>query len=128
MQPWVMWCISTEISSVFMVFRWMLYSTGQDGSGLYKLNGLAFTVIFCVLRVLPIPLAFLAFFLVPAGTDTSKLVGYGVSPDRIQTLSQLCAFPLSPTVLLPTILNLFWFYKLIMMIMRMGGTKKERSE
>ena len=128
MQAWVMWCVATEISSVFMVFRWMLYSMGQDGSVLYKLNGLAFTLVFFVIRVLPIPFAFLAFSLAPAGTDTSKLVGLGLPSSSIEWLVQICTFPISPTVLIPTALNLFWFFKLIKMIMRMGKPKKAHTE
>jgi len=125
-QGWVIWFIAMEISSLFMAVRWMILSAGGKGSSTEKLNGLLFLVSFFIIRIVPIPVYFLAFYLQGQPTSTAHLIAQGMEPAQAESMLALGKW-IGLACLLPSVLNMFWFYKIVNMVMKMGKSDKAKK-
>ena len=117
--------MSMELSSIFMVFKWMLETSDMKKHVLFKINGILFTIVFFLVRILPIPIALSVFYLSPAPTDTTHVIS-NLRRTQVEASSwlEICKY-VSYFVLVPQFLNLFWFYKLVRMIQRLVAPKKK---
>mmetsp|Transcript_12303 Transcript_12303/g.15986 ORF Transcript_12303/g.15986 Transcript_12303/m.15986 type:complete len:277 (+) Transcript_12303:201-1031(+) len=102
-QSWVLWFLSTEVSSIFLAFRWMLSESDRKRTPAYALNGLIFTGLFISIRVIPIPVWSLSYLLAPSPTEVHP--GFTEVPRYATWCGYACLIPLA--------LNAFWGYKVV---------------
>ena len=123
-QGFTMYFISTEITSIFNVIRTLLLDNEMKQSIVYKLNGMLFTLVFVIVRMAPVPLLFLAWYLAPQPTSTTKVDSYGAT--YAYALSYLSI--LHPGAHAIFVMNLYWGFKVIRgFVSAMSQPKSKRN-
>eukprot|EP00444_Apocalathium_aciculiferum_P064850 CAMPEP_0183568028 /NCGR_PEP_ID=MMETSP0371-20130417/116024_1 /TAXON_ID=268820 /ORGANISM="Peridinium aciculiferum, Strain PAER-2" /LENGTH=298 /DNA_ID=CAMNT_0025777469 /DNA_START=23 /DNA_END=919 /DNA_ORIENTATION=- len=116
---YVLILLAYEVSSIFLVIRWMLSASDRKSGLAYLLNGMLFTVSFILLRVLgALPQLWAMVFAMPWAADPSDFAILWWMPTG------------SSFLILPHLLNFFWGTKVVkgaLALLRRGGSSREEK-
>eukprot|EP00933_Yihiella_yeosuensis_P038917 TRINITY_DN32864_c0_g1_i1.p1 TRINITY_DN32864_c0_g1~~TRINITY_DN32864_c0_g1_i1.p1 ORF type:complete len:159 (-),score=18.80 TRINITY_DN32864_c0_g1_i1:307-747(-) len=105
-----------EASTPFMSMMWYLTYSEQKDSTAFLVNGIVFTLMFFLCRVLFIPFNIYQFASIGFCTDMDKMIPHPTALDKYAPYIAVCGYIFILT------LNLIWFRKLLM-----GAVKKLRK-
>ena len=114
-----------EVSTIFVSFRWLLFTHGHGDSQLYKVNALISFVMFLLGRV--VFQFYIVFFI---GLDW---VYWEYERKNLTFYKALVVTEMAIMVILSIVLNSYWFILMLKMLIRtikklMGGNKQEDEE